>query len=634
MPELKEYEDLFLKADKAAREATDPAARQQAESDARMFLGEIDRLKKAPAPSSIPTATTRYDISGAPQARIEAPGLGTAMRETAVSATGGIAGQAIGTAIAPGVGTVIGGGIGSGLANLSNQLTRMAKDPAYKFQFGELMADVGTGMVPGGPLASAGLRPIGREALKGGATALAGAETQSLIDRGQALSAEQAAKAVGLGGTTGGAAQRLQAGSPVTRQVLAEQQAGRSRTSVTTDEGASLGLRAAPADIQRDQGGGGFVSRQMSSLAGREALDFEVRGQNQQAVNSAVKTQLGVPPDVDVTVDTLRAIREREGQVYGQFATIAQDARTQLAELDRQRQVIETLDPTYARQRGMVIADELRNFDNSTQAGRQQMDAAINSDPVELRRIRGEAQGLMDAYYASGGKNVDAQTRAFQLRQQADQIEDAMEQTARAIGQPNLADDLVAARRRIAQSYDAEDALNVGTGDFDARVFGRKVDQGKPLSGNMATIGRFQQAYKKAFGDPGAARPAGISKLGVMGKLLAGGATYGATQSAPIAAATAFAPDIAGGLARSRLLSESAQESAREAIRPRPRRGGPLSSVATRIAGQEAGETAAEGPVLTQAAVDFLIKNPDTAAEFDRKYGEGLARRFLKANPR
>jgi hypothetical protein len=38
--------------------------------------------------------------------------------------------------------------------------------------------------------------------------------------------------------------------------------------------------------------------------------------------------------------------------------------------------------------------------------------------------------------------------------------------------------------------------------------------------------------------------------------------------------------------------------------------------------------------VLTQAAVDFLIKNPDTAAEFDRKYGEGLARRFLKANPR
>jgi hypothetical protein len=82
------------------------------------------------------------------------------------------------------------------------------------------------------------------------------------------------------------------------------------------------------------------------------------------------------------------------------------------------------------------------------------------------------------------------------------------------------------------------------------------------------------------------------------------------------------------------LLSEGAQESAREAIRPRPRRGGPLSSVATRIAGQEAGETAAEGPVLTQAAVDFLIKNPDTAAEFDRKYGEGLARRFLKANPR
>jgi hypothetical protein len=628
MPDLKEYEDLFLKADKAAREATDPAARQQAESDARMFLGEIDRMKKAPAPSSIPTATTRYDISRAPQVAIEAPGLGTAMRETATSATGGIAGQAIGTAIAPGVGTVLGGGIGSGLANLSNQLTRLAKDPAYKFQFGELMADVGTGMVPGGPLASAGWRSITREAVKGGATALAGAETQSLIDRGQFLSAEQAAKAVGLGGTTGGAAQRMQAGSPVTRQVLAEQQAGRSKTSVTTDEGAALGLKAAPTDIQRDQDGGGFISRQMGSLAGREALDFEVRAQNQKAVNSAVKKQFGIPEKSDVTVQTLRDIRDEAGQVYNEVGKIGRRGQRQLQDVENLReQLTRTSDPAERA----VLEDEFDRAFASTK-GKAQTEAAADVD--KLRELRAESRRARDRYYASEGKLPQELERSIAAREQAQMLEGQIEDAVRSAGNPGLADKLAAARTRIAQSYDAEDALNVGTGDFDARVFGRKVDQGKPLSGNMETIGRFQQTYKKAFGDPGAARAAGVSKLGVAGKLLAGGATYGATQNAPVALATAFAPDIAGGLARSRLLSEGAQESAREAIRPRPRRGGPLSSVATRFAGQEAGETAAEGPVLTQAAVDFLIKNPDTAAEFDRKYGEGLARRFLKANPR
>jgi hypothetical protein len=472
------------------------------------------------------------------------------------------------------------------------------------------------------------MKSISREAIKGGATALAGAETQSLIDRGQFLSAPQAAKAVGLGGTAGGVAQRMQAGSPVTRQVLAEQRAGRSKTSVTTDEGAALGLKAAPTDIQRDQDGGGFMSRQMGSLAGREALDFEVRAQNQKAVNSAVKKQFGVPEKSDVTVQTLRDIRDEAGQVYDEVAQVGRRGQRQLQDVENLReQLTRTSDPAERA----VLEDEFDRAFASTK-GKAQTEAAADVD--KLRELRAESRRARDRYYASEGKLPQELERSIAAREQAQMLEGQIEDAVRSAGNPGLADKLAAARTRIAQSYDAEDALNVGTGDFDARVFGRKLDQGKPLSGNMATIGRFQQAYKKAFGDPGAARAAGVSKLGVAGKLLAGGATYGATQSAPIAAATAFAPDIAGGLARSRLLSEGAQESAREAIRPRPRRGGPLSSVATRIAGQEAGETAAEGPVLTQAAVDFLIKNPDTAAEFDRKYGEGLARRFLKANPR
>jgi hypothetical protein len=50
------------------------------------------------------------------------------------------------------------------------------------------------------------------------------------------------------------------------------------------------------------------------------------------------------------------------------------------------------------------------------------------------------------------------------------------------------------------------------------------------------------------------------------------------------------------------------------------------------MVGHEAGETAAESAPITRPAVDYLIANPDTAKDFDEKYGAGLSSRFLKAN--
>lgn len=634
MPTLKDLESAFIKADDAGNV-----------EDAKAFADEIRRLKSltpspgvtTPAPTpqvstpAKPYGGARYDIAGVPQVRMESPASSDTLREMATSAGGATAGQMIGTAIFPGVGTAIGGAIGGGTANLVNQLQRMAADPDYKFQYGELIADVGTGLIPGAPLVAsagkAGLKAAGKEALKQGAGALAGAQTQAAIDRGELLSPTQAATATALGGVGGVAGQQIQARSAPMQAAVQAQMAGRSIRSVTADEGAKLGLKAPPADIEKvAEGGVSFGTKQLSGAAGADAMRFETQLQNQKAVNRAVKEELKIPKDAEVDINTLRGIRDTAGQTYSEVGQIGAKGQKDLEDIKFfQNRYTRSSDPMERAQ----LEDE---FEAAFRSTKNRAEIESMADVEKLRSLRGESRKQRDLYYSSEGKNAEALQRSLEARDQAQALELSIEEAVTRSGKPELAAKLRKARETIAKSYDAEDALNLGTGDFDARVFGRKLDQGKPLTGNLEAIAKFQQAFKSSFGDITTKSAPGVSKLGLLGRLVTGGTVYGGTQSVPLALAGAVAPEIAGEASRRYLLSGGRQAAALERLRPKITRTPPLASVAARMTGQEAGETEAEPTPITRPAVDFLIANPDTAKAFDEKYGAGLSNRFLKAN--
>jgi hypothetical protein len=254
------------------------------------------------------------------------------------------------------------------------------------------------------------------------------------------------------------------------------------------------------------------------------------------------------------------------------------------------------------------------------------------ADVEQLRSLRAESRKQRDLYYSSEGKNPEALQKSLAAREQAQALELAIEDAVTRAGKPELAAKLRKARETIAKSYDAEDALNLGTGDFDARVFGRKLDQGKPLTGNFEIIGKFQQAFKSSFGDITTKSAPGVSKLGLLGRVVTSGTVYGGTQSVPLAVAAAVAPEVAGEASRRYLLSSGRQAASLERLRPKITRTAPIASVGARMVGQEAGEAGAESAPITRSAVDYLIANPDTAKAFDEKYGAGLSSRFLKAN--
>ena len=625
MPTLQELEGAFIKADDAGNA-----------EDAKAFADEIRRLRsQTPSPAvataSKPYSGTRYDIAGVPQVRNESPGSLDMLREMATSAGGATAGQMIGTAILPGVGTSIGGAIGGGASNLVNQLQRMAADPDYKFQYGELAADVGTGAIPGAPMAAAvgkaGLKAAAKEGVKQGLGAFAGAETQSIIDKGKVLSPTESLTAFGLGGVGGVAGQQIQARSAPMQAAVRDQMAGRSIRSKTADAGAELGLKAPPADIEKvAEGGVGFGTKQLSSAAGADALRFETQLQNQKAVNRAVKDELKLPKDTEVDINTLRGIRDTAGETYSEVGQIGAKGKKDLAD-------IKFFQDRYTRSSNPMERAQLEDeFEAAFRTTKNRADIESMADVEQLRSLRAESRKQRDLYYSSEGKNPEALQKSLAAREQAQALELAIEDAVTRAGKPELAAKLRKARETIAKSYDAEDALNLGTGDFDARVFGRKLDQGKPLTGNFETIGKFQQAFKSSFGDITTKSAPGVSKLGLLGRVVTSGTVYGGTQSVPLAVAAAVAPEVAGEASRRYLLSSGRQAASLERLRPKITRTAPIASVGARMVGQEAGEAGAESAPITRSAVDYLIANPDTAKAFDEKYGAGLSSRFLKAN--
>jgi hypothetical protein len=476
-----------------------------------------------------------------------------------------------------------------------------------------------------------GLKAVAKEGLKQGGAGLVAGNVQSVMDEGRLQTAKENLLSSALPAVAGAGAQKLLAGTPEAVSAARKAMRKAPQEVKTLQEGQKLGLKALPSEIDPSA-----INTQMESIGGAVASKRRIQLDNQESVNDAVKGQLGIKGEI--SPGALKKIREKEGEVYEQFATMAQDAKPKLAALDEQRRKIELMDPNYARQKGIVIADELQKFDAANQSMRDSLTTAVKSDPLELRRVRGEAQQLMDAYYSSGGKNVDAQTKAFGLREQAKQIEEAMEQAARTSGNPDLADKLIEARRRIAMTYSAEDALNPGNFNIDPDELAKQLARGVPLSGEMATIARFKNAFKESLREASKVPEPDVSHTATVLAGLAGAGTLYGTEDPALAAASAAALPLARKGARAYTSAQSTQRRSTDAllertvgrkidVAPEIR----AAESATRMVGQQAGKLASdETPDIIREDVEALQADPQgMKAEFEEKYGKGSSAKYL-----
>ena len=242
-----------------------------------------------------------------------------------------------------------------------------------------------------------------------------------------------------------------------------------------------------------------FVNKRLEGISGKAAVGQEASYRNQQVTNDIAREELGLPKDTALTEGALTTFRTKAAAPYREVAAIDPEAS---AALDKLKQTRADMNVYY------------RHYD-------------MSGDPKSL-------------------------ATAKQASAEADHLETYIEGIAKNAGKPDLVTELRDARTQIAKSYDIERALNVGSGDVSARILGKALDRGKPLSGKLAVAARFAEAFSP-YAQEGPKIPTpGVSKMEVMSSIALGLGGFGAMG--PAGAAAAAIPFVSGP-ARSLVLS-------------------------------------------------------------------------------
>ncbi len=213
----------------------------------------------------------------------------------------------------------------------------------------------------------------------------------------------------------------------------------------TLEEGRKAGYVVPPTEVNPS-----FINEKLESLAGKAAVKQEAVLRNQGVTNALAAKALGLAPDTPLTEGTLNAVREHASPPYKQVAQISPMGASALE---------------------------------------------------KLKDARFEASDAWKFYQRSG--DPAARKEAAALSQKADLYESAIEKMAKQAGQPGLIDDLRESRKLIAKTYDVEKSLNLGSADVSAPALGSQLDKAglAAKSGDLAVVGKFQQAFPKFMGE-------------------------------------------------------------------------------------------------------------------------------------
>ncbi len=268
--------------------------------------------------------------------------------------------------------------------------------------------------------------------------------------------------------------------------------------TATLKEAQAAGYVVPPAQVKPSA-----TTNRLESFAGKAAVRQDAAIRNQEVTNNLAAQSIGVPPGTPIE-QGISTVRQTAGMAYDAVANLSPTAKSTL---DKLREV---------RQQATLY---FKHYDRS-------------ADPASLTKA----------------KNLNAESYL---------LERSLEREAKAAGRPELVPDLKQARTLIAKTHDVERALNLGDGNVDARVIGRMLDQGRPLSGELKVIGKFAQAFGSVSRAAASVPAPGVSALDAA--MMVGLGTAGFYGSDDPRGALLGALPLLRGPARAALLSKGYQ---------------------------------------------------------------------------
>lgn len=272
---------------------------------------------------------------------------------------------------------------------------------------------------------------------------------------------------------------------------LAKRLASAEQTAATTASQNSVRdatLKAAQDSgyvVPPSQAGAGLGSRLLEGVSGKYKTNQAAAIKNQGVTNALARKALGLAEDAPITREALQGVRDKAFQEgYEPIASLG---------------AIKT-DDAYAATLGKIVADRqgaARSFPGAVKnevadfVDTLRVDAFDAGDAIKMTRILREDAG---AAYAKGDKALGKA-----MREASDALEGQIERHLQSLGK-NGADALRQfreARTLMAKAHSVERALVAEGGNVNAKVLAAALQKGKPLSGDLKTIG----AFARNFGD-------------------------------------------------------------------------------------------------------------------------------------
>jgi hypothetical protein len=280
---------------------------------------------------------------------------------------------------------------------------------------------------------------------------------------------------------------------------------------------------------------------------------------NQAVANKAASEYVGLNPDLPLSVDSLKALRNELGQGYQAVRKVG-DVATD----SDFRKVLNGLQDKYAS----MHAD----FPGSTHSPIEKELGALDVQRFGSNTAMDKIIALRDkasAAYRSGESDLGADYKKLATALE-DQIDRHISLTPGV--SPTTVSNFRNARAAIAKTHTIEDALGPN-GDVSIAKLASMKKGGDYMTDEAATLADFGNTFKKAaqspasIGSPGVNHlEGGLTLLSTLGGSLLGGHAGHGAEGAGAGAALGMAIPLARRMAIARALSESGQKSAVPAL--------------------------------------------------------------------
>jgi hypothetical protein len=271
---------------------------------------------------------------------------------------------------------------------------------------------------------------------------------------------------------------------------------GREMELQTFKEGKALGYKVPPSRIEET-----IARDAIESMGGKAAIKQKFSIENQEVTNRIAKQEAGLQKNQDLSESNLESARYDMAEPYRQAAALSTRAKTALEGMNQSR-----------------------------------------------------AEAKLQWKYYKTSMLPDAKQQAEALDAKADAYSRVLEKEAQANNKPDLVKEIREARVKIAKNHQVERALNLATGDVDARIIGREFDKtgSKAMTGGLRTVGKVAQAFGPFMGERPSIPTPGVSHLDflVSTGLGAGGGGLGYASHGLKGALMGAAPGLMWPLAR------------------------------------------------------------------------------------